>query len=69
MDLRAPLSSPPVSLLDRSRRALQSLLHFAYPVGFCRACQRTTEWRDVGVAYVCRACGGDPVDGHPFHDA
>jgi len=47
--------------LSQARQFLQALLHFAYPVGFCASCQRQTEWRDAGTAFVCRFCGADPL--------
>ncbi|HYE58514.1 MAG TPA: hypothetical protein VD948_08415 [Rhodothermales bacterium] len=47
--------------LHRLRVALHRLLYLAYPVGFCAACQRETEWRDSGATFVCRSCGLDPL--------
>lgn len=52
--------------LNHLRRVLQDVLRLAYPIGFCAACQRETEWRDAGATFVCRFCGADPMMGAPL---
>lgn len=57
--------SPPLPMLTLSlakgHRQWLRLLRLIQPLGFCHACQRPTAWLDLGPAFRCRQCGGDPL--------